>query len=48
MYGLYLEKNEDMQHLCLLYCNAKSFLWNMKFFKKGVDFSALFCPGTLY
>ena len=29
MYKLYLEKDENIQHLCLLYCDAKSFLWNM-------------------
>lgn len=31
MYKLYLENDESVQHLCLLYCDAKSFLWNMFF-----------------
>lgn len=31
MYKLYLENDADVQHLCLLYCDAKSFLWNMFF-----------------
>jgi hypothetical protein len=31
MYRLFLEKDEGMQHLCLLYCEAKGFWWNMFF-----------------
>ena len=31
MYKLYLENNEDVIHLCHLYCDAKGFLWNMFF-----------------
>ncbi len=31
MYKMFLETDESMQRLCLLYCDAKSFLWNMFF-----------------
>lgn len=31
MYRLYLVNDEDIIHLCHLYCDAKGFIWNMFF-----------------